>query len=413
MSTTLSPVPPAPRPQQQAPAPRYTTPANAWAVVTRREIGVKLRDKAFLTSTAITLVLIIGMAVFSIFMGNRGTTTSIAVVDQQGGAVVAATNTILKGSNDKSSAQTVTVADEAAGRAALDDGSAKALLIQKDGVWTLVFPKEVDSTVSGAVTQAVQSMVLSETAAKAGMTPAQVQQQSTVTTTVLQGKAENQVVGMIVGFGFAILFFMSALTFGMQIAQSVAEEKSSRVVEILAAAVPIRALLAGKVIGNTVLAFGQMLLLAVVGLVAVSFTPFKDILPALSGSIVWFLLFFIAGFLALACIWAVAGSLATRQEDLGATTTPLTMGLTLVYVLGFTATGTVKVVLSYVPVISAVLMPGRLATGDAHWWELAIALAINLAFAAVTVVVGEKIYRRSLLQNSGRISYKDALRLTD
>ncbi|SKF62665.1 Uncharacterised protein [Mycobacteroides abscessus subsp. abscessus] len=65
------------------------------------------------------------------------------------------------------------------------------------------------------------------------------------------------------------------------------------------------------------------------------------------------------------------------------------------------------------PVISSVLMPQRLVAGTATWYDLVIGLVLNLAFAAVTVIVGEKIYRRSLLQTSGVISYRDALKLTD
>lgn len=409
MSTTQS----VPTPQGQAPEPRYKAPHRAWAIVTRREIVAKLHDKAFLTSTAVTMALIIIGAVVGSMVGGRGTQTSIAVTDQQGAAIVQQTEANLKQINDKSTAKVVQVADRSAAEAAVNDGTAKAMLVNENGVWTLTFKKDTSTTVSSAVGQAVKDQTVQQLASKAGVSPAQVAKQSSLTTGVLQGDASKVMIGTVVGIAFAVLFFMSALSFGMQIAQSVAEEKNSRVVEILAAAVPIRSLLAGKVIGNTVLALAQMALIAIVAVIGVSFTQFKSFLPMVSGSIVWFLLFFIAGFLALACIWAVAGSLASRQEDLGSTTTPLTMVLTIAYVAGFVATGTVKTVLSFVPVISSVLMPGRLVSGDATWWEALIALLLNIAFAAVAVKVGEKIYRRSLLQNSGKISYRDALKLTD
>ena len=66
---------------------------------------------------------------------------------------------------------------------------------------------------------------------------------------------------MIATFAFAILFMFSAMTFGMQIAQSVVTEKESRIVEILAEAVPIRQLLIGKVVGNSLLALSQVVLI--------------------------------------------------------------------------------------------------------------------------------------------------------
>ncbi|OUD88262.1 ABC-2 family transporter protein [Clavibacter michiganensis subsp. michiganensis] len=61
---------------------------------------------------------------------------------------------------------------------------------------------------------------------------------------------------------FGLVFFISALTFGQIIAQSVVEEKQTRVVELLMSTIPVRALLAGKVLGNSILAFTQIALIA-------------------------------------------------------------------------------------------------------------------------------------------------------
>ncbi|MFC3399265.1 ABC transporter permease [Microbacterium amylolyticum] len=61
------------------------------------------------------------------------------------------------------------------------------------------------------------------------------------------------------------------MTFGAPVASSVVEEKATRIVEILLSAIPARALLAGKVLGNTVIAMSQILLLVVavaIGLIA-------------------------------------------------------------------------------------------------------------------------------------------------
>ncbi len=125
-----------------------------------------------------------------------------------------------------------------------------------------------------------------------------------------------------VNIGLALVFYMTALGFGMMIAQSVVQEKESRVVEILAAAVPIRALLWGKVIGNTVLALSQIVVIAAASLIGLLLTDQADILKVIAPVAGWFVVFFVLGFVALAGLWAVAGSLATRQEDLGSTTLP-------------------------------------------------------------------------------------------
>lgn len=132
-------------------------------------------------------------------------------------------------------------------------------------------------------------------------------------------------------------------------------------------------------------------------------------LPSLSGGIGWFLAFFLVGFLTLSCLWAAAGAMAPTTEDLQSTAQPLTWLLMVVYFAGFLAKGNLAVVLSYVPVISSVVMPTRLAMGTAHWWEGLIALLITLAFTVVAIWFGSRIYRRALLQTHGRVSIREAM----
>ncbi|WP_203567632.1 ABC transporter permease [Aestuariimicrobium ganziense] len=391
----------------------YHLPRNAWQIVAGREMVVKLADKSFIISTVITLVLIAAGVGVGAWLGGRATTTDIAVTDAQAGRVVVVVDASLKASNDKSSATPITVASPDEAKAKVRAGDADAALLHTDAGWQLVFHKSASDSVRMAVNQAVQTVLIGDLASQAGVSPDELAQRTAVKVELLEGDSSRADLARVTSFAFAILFFMSALTFGLQIAQSVAEEKSSRVVEILASAIPVRHLLAGKVIGNTGLALGQMALYALVSIVGLMLTPWKKFLPAVQAPMAWFLVFFLAGFLALACVWAAAGSMAGRTEDLSATTTPLTMGLGLVYFLGFTATGALQTVLSFVPVISSVLMPTRIVAGDVAWWEPVLALVLNIAFAFVTVLFGEKIFRRSLLQTSGRLSYREAFKLTD
>ena len=124
----------------------------------------------------------------------------------------------------------------------------------------------------------------------------------------------------------------------------------------------------------------------------------------------WFLVFFLAGFAALACLWAVAGSLATRSEDLQSTTPVLTTILMVAMFVGIFGEGVVRVVASYVPVVSAISMPQRLLAGEAAWWEPFLSLLVTLAFAAWTMVVGERLYRRSIMHTGRRLGVREAMR---
>ena len=312
----------------------FTQPKNAWAIVTRREVMTKLTDKAFLSGTLITLLLIIGLASLSIFLESRGSNSTVVVTSDDAASVVAAAHEVEVAKNEKSSVSVVRAASDELARQQVLDGGADAYLSRGADGWSLTFARDLDTSMQLTVSQVINAQVSADLASRAGMTPGELTAATTIRTELLDGDTDRAAMALAAGFIFAILFFMSAMTFGMQIAGSVVEEKSSRIVEIISAAIPIRHLLAGKILGNTVLGFGQMALFAIVGLVGISFTPYGDLLPSLTGAVVWFLIYFVAGFLALACVWAVAGSLASRQEDLQSTTTPLIMVLTVVYMAG-------------------------------------------------------------------------------
>ena len=85
----------------------------------------------------------------------------------------------------------------------------------------------------------------------AGTTVAAITRGSEVTTEVLVGDADQRAFAQGMAFALAFLFYLSSIAFGMTLAGSVVEEKQSRIVEIIATKIPVRQLLAGKVLGNT------------------------------------------------------------------------------------------------------------------------------------------------------------------
>ena len=208
-----------------------------------------------------------------------------------------------------------------------------------------------------------------------------------------------------------ILFFLVAITFGMPIAQSITQEKESRVVEILAAAVPLRSLLWGKVVGNTLLAIGQVVTLLGVAAAALAATGMGDQLRSIGPALLWYVPFFLLGFGALATLWAVAGALASRQQDLGSTTVPVQMLLMVPYFLYFSGSERVQEIVSMVPVVSMVIMPSRLAEGGVPAWQIGVAVVGTVVAAGLLVQLGARIYERALLRTGNKLGYREALRL--
>ena len=378
-----------------------------WLLVARREVTVKLRDKAFIGGTLMSLAILVAVFGFQAWQSERHRDVTLVATPaavEMADAVVAAT----PGIDDKITVHRADAADEAAAESALAGGEADGWLHEVDGAWTLVGYEDQDGALQQVVTQTVAQQVLEARAQEAGTTAAALTQGSEVRTALLEGDADQAALGQAVGFIMAILFYFSAMMFGMTLASSVVEEKQSRIVEIIATSMPTTQLLAGKILGNVVLAVGQLALFVAVGLVGIAFTDLGSMLPSLSTGILWYVAFYLAGFVLLATLFAVAGALASRVEDVQSTATPVTMLLMAVFFSALLASGTVAEVLSWLPPFSAVLMPMRLVSGTADWWQAGLALLALVAVTAVVLVAATRIYRRALLQTSGKLGYKEA-----
>ena len=403
MTTPQTPTAPPEATAPPAPAPRRRA---AWPIVMRRELLVKLTDRGFLLSTLAIVAILGAWLGFNAYQAERTVTYAVVTTsaDAAMGEALAASATAL---DDKVVITAETAADEESARSAVREEEVAGWLHRDGAGWTLTTVSD-NGRLLDVTQQVVRAATVDEQARALGTTAAQLEAGSVVSPQFLVGDAERAQIAEAVGFVMAFLFYMAALIFGMQIANSVVEEKQSRIVEIIATSIPVRHLLAGKILGNTILAVLQILLYAGVGLIGMSFTPYGELIPALGGPVVWFLVFFAGGFVALACLWAVAGALASRTEDLQSTTTPLTFVVLGVFFSSFLLDGTAKVVASFIPPVSAVLMPIRILEGGVPGWQPVLALGVLVVFALGTILVGERLYRRSLLQNQGRVSLRQA-----
>ncbi|TFC00645.1 ABC transporter permease [Cryobacterium adonitolivorans] len=361
---------------------RTTHPApNFWAsvwLVSTREIISRLRSKAFLISTGILLLIAVGSVVAGGIMSANPSTTSVAVVGTAGAVV-----------GESAGLTTVSADDVAAAEALVRDGTVEAAVVPDDsrlGVSVIALDSP-PSAVMNALSVS-PSVELLEPAEQGGF------------------------LVYIVALGFGLVFFMSALTFGSTIAQSVVEEKQTRVVEILMSAIPVRALLAGKVVGNSIMALGQIVVIALLVGIGMAVTGQRVLLADLGPAIGWFAVFFAFGFVMIAALFAATASMVSRQEDVGSTTAPVTYLVMIPYflVIFFNDNPLVMAIMSYVPFSAPVGMPVRIFLGSAEWWEPVLALVILAVTTAGVIVLGSRIYRNSLLRMGGRVTIKQALR---
>lgn len=386
---------------------------GAWQVVAEREISTRVREKSYVYSALFMVVGVVATVVLTSLLGGRPTDYTVAVTDEASAAVVTAASNVVDRTDVGSTARAEQYESAGAAERAVSDGDADAALIATDLGYEVVGDQEVDSTLSAALSTVAATSALQANAQEQGIDLEQLQSGSAVTERLLDPESDDAGSRSAVAFVFVLLFYVTAVTFGMSIAQSVVQEKESRVVEILAAAVPIRAMLWGKIVGNTVLALVQILLLAVAGVGTLVVMGETDLLSAVGPAVGWYVLFFVLGFVALAGLWAVAGSLASRTEDLGSTTAPGQVVLFAPYLIAVVAGEGVKTVVSMLPVVSAMLMPSRIAEGGVPLWQIGVGLVVNVIGAMLIVRFASRIYERTLMRTERRIGFGEALKLSD
>jgi len=347
-------------------------------LVAEREITSQVRSKSFLISTAILLVgVLAAIVVSSVMSGRDADDVPVAVVTSVAGVVPTTDGLALS-----------EVADTAAAEQAVRDGDVDAAVVPGDGPLgvEVIAMEHAPQVLLDALTDAPQVELLDPAAADDG-------------------------IRYVVTFAFGLVFMMSAISFGSTIAQNTVTEKQTRIVEILLSAVPARALLAGKILGNSALALGQTAAIAAVSVLALVVTGQDDLLTMVGAPMVWFVVFFAIGFVLLASVFAASASLVSRIEDTGVVLQPA-MWLTMIpyfVVVFFNDNAAVLTVASYVPFSAPVGMPVRLFLGEAAWWEPLLSLAVLAGSCVVVIAIAARIYERSLLRMGSRVRVREVL----
>jgi len=381
-----------------------------WPIVARREFVERARDRGFQVSTAITLLLLVGVIVISSAF-NRPTSFDLVVVgagsEVLGGEVRVAADAL------GFEVHVLALPDRAEAERAVDAGDADAALLNGDAI---VVRDEPPEQLVGLI-QAFSFRERSRQALmEAGLSDEQVDAalvQRPLPVDALEPVDARRRESATVAFVGVLLLYGQLFAYGYWVAAGVVEEKSSRVVEVLLATLRPSHLLRGKILGIGLLGLLQLLL---IGLVALFASNAVGSLEFPSGAIATMgvvLVWFVLGFFFYAGLFAVAGSIVTRQEDLQTTMTPLTILIIASFIVGLSATGdpdsTLAVVASLLPFSSPLVMPTRIVLGDAAPWEVVASLAISVVSTAALIPIATKIYSRALLR-PGRVRIRQVLR---
>jgi ABC-2 type transport system permease protein len=373
---------------------------RAIMLVAERELRERLRSKAFLASTVLILALV-GVSALLVRLADPQETYRVAVPAPAPAGLAAALDRAAEPFDD-AQVELRVVASPTAGRRALDAEEVDALLLLSED--RLVFRSDVDAKAAAVADTAVRAL-------RRELPPAP----ELTTATLRPAEEETSDAATLVAYAGSILLLMSLAFYGQWVISGVVEEKNNRVVELILSAVRPHHLLAGKVIGIGLLGFGQLALIA--GLAAALLVAGVFDAPAeLGGDMALVIPWFALGFALYAVAYAVAGALASSQQNPDTAGQPVTYTLLAVYFAGYVALsvdpeGLLASILTVFPLSAPLVLPARSALVGVPLWEHALAVALVLGSIYALVRFAGRVYGPGLLHGGPTLGVRTAWRL--
>ena len=262
--------------------------------------------------------------------------------------------------------------------------------------------------------------------------------------------AGGVIASSVVAYVLGLLIYISVLIYGVMVMRGVIEEKSNRIVEVIASSARPFQLMMGKVLGIGTMGLTQLVAWCVL-LVAMSVAagpllslalspevastpgvnlpegveasdlPFNpDDLPAMLGSLLSpglllaFVAFFLGGYLLFSSLFAAVGSAVDQESDAQSLQLPIMMPIILpVFFLPSVLTAPdapLSVILSLFPFSSPILMVVRMAATDVPAWQVLLAFALLIATFVAVIAAAARIYRVGILMYGKKATLRDLWR---
>jgi ABC-2 type transport system permease protein len=397
----------------------FTTGAHLGSVglVARREILERVRGRIFRVGTIIILLVVAGAILIpKIHSNSTSPPQQVGVV----GTPNAALTQVVKysGQQSQTAVKVVSVPTLASAESEVRSGALDVAIVNGDKI---IVDQPITANNSSDTASLVQVLApelgVLHAYQEAGLSVQQIEHVAQARAVPVQSLQANKVRGVTKGTSVigVVLIFLMLTPYNTWILMGVMQEKASRVVEVLLAAVRPAQLLGGKVLGIGLVAMGQALLILGVAF-AVSKAVGSDVLHGtgpvlLLSDLLWLLL----GYSFYCWLYAAAGSTAERQDQVQTLALPLSIPMLIAYIYSITVASTgnpglLFKVLAYLPPTAPFAMPVLVGLSLVTWWEFLISVALSIAGTAVMAWFATGIYRRAVLRSGQRVSLRDLRR---
>ncbi len=394
-------------------------------LISGREVRQRLRSKLFVATTIILSLLLTAAALIPTLVSAFASDPATVDPEAEPEAVVVA----MVGELDETRREAVAyqlgaaefepVEDEARARELLEDPDSETAFAIIDGEEVLVAADPgpfvaMNESRAREIAEALALVDVLEEGEATGVTedlltlvPLEVQ-------VVGQDDPADAIAGMLVANIGVVFIFGLLMFYASMIVNGIIEEKGSRVVELLVEAVPVKQLMAGKVLGMGAIAVGQALVMFVPGIVVMVVTNPEIVPPGLGGMLAMASVWFLLGYAFYSLLCAGLGSLVSRPEEAQAVLTPATMLALLGYFLGFAAIqapdATWSVIAAWLPPSAPFVMLVRQAVGDPSTLEVVGSLALLVLAIFGAAAMAARIYEGGILRVGARVKFREAWR---
>ena len=419
-----------------------------WAVM-RREFLEKVRTRAFIIGTVLFPVLMIGLTVLPILLDRRETEPKrVAIVDGASGDVgmkVTEALAAARREGDNGAARYSVVRVPARDRVESVRDSLVAITgVQLEGVegldGILVL---TDESVDGGripylgvnvgsmadmrkLETELQTTLRQERLRRAGIDVfigmKASREVDVVAQKVTSGKltGESGALSFMLAYIMGLILYMTMLLYGVQVMNSVMEEKTNRIAEVLSSSVKPFEMMLGKVLG---VGGVGLLQLSIWGGTAMLVTTYRAPLARLFGAspdaltgmqlpsvrpdlLAVFLIYFVLGFLLYAAAYAAVAAMCNSQQEAQQANTPVTLCIVAGFMAMFSLlnepSGSLARTLSLIPVTAPFVVPVRYSLAPIPIPELLLSMAVTLAGVLFVVWVAGRIYRVGILMYGKR-----------
>jgi ABC-2 type transport system permease protein len=259
-----------------------------------------------------------------------------------------------------------------------------------------------------------------------------------VTLKVAEGKLTGQSGEATFGLAYGMVFilYLTLMIYGSQVMTSVVEEKSSRIIEVLASSLKPFELMLGKVVGVGAVGLFQLTIWAATALYLGSFgasflgrfsgegsevgaaaasAGAPSFLAAISPELmVIFLVLFILGFLFYAAMFAAVGSMCSTVQDtqqvMMPVTLPIMLGIMTIFALVNDPNGTLGMVITFIPFWAPFALPVRYSITPLPLWEVLGSIAVMILSVIGVAWAAGRVYRVGILSYGKKASFRDVAR---